>query len=247
MRQQGYIVPIVQRRLAYVVLAVGLDRRDAVGADERRAAPLGQSVRPSQTGQLSIDGRPRLTLGQPLGLIGFDGARRDLGRAEVAQLGRQGGDPVLERSARAVPGDRIVGGHELQKVSDRHALGARADVLTLSELLHPLPEMGNGFLLAFGAGTLAMLDATLPKLDGPPHASAVDAAKARDADAGGLDRRQRGELVHRDLRVGCVATVRVHSLAILTRCSGSPAEESPVRLRNVRGGRGGLSIKCMEP
>jgi hypothetical protein len=33
MRQQGYIVRIVQQRTAYIVLPVKLDRRDAVGAD----------------------------------------------------------------------------------------------------------------------------------------------------------------------------------------------------------------------
>jgi len=61
--------------------------------------------------------------------------------------------------------------------------GVRADVLTLSELLHPLPEVGNGFLIARSAGAVAMLDAILPKLDSPPLASALDAAKAGDVDA----------------------------------------------------------------
>src|SRR5262249_61458634 len=98
------------------------------------------------------------------------------GRGEAAQLGREGSDPILERPARAVHGCRIVGGHELQKVSDRHTLGSRDGVLTFGELLHPVPEVGNGFLLARGASTLAMLDATLPKLDSPPRTPAVDAA-----------------------------------------------------------------------
>src|SRR5262245_2912465 len=83
-------------------------------------------------------------------------------------------------------------------------LRARADVLPLRQLLHPLPEVGNGFLLACGVGTLAVLDAALPELDGPPRASAVDAPDTRDVNALGPDRRQGGGLI-------CVATVRVHS------------------------------------
>src|SRR5215831_18699008 len=69
-----------------------------------------------------------------------------------------------------------------------------------------------------------MLDATLPELNSPPLASTIDAAKARDVDAAR----------HRNLGAWCVVTVRVHSPAILTRCSVAPAEESPLRLRKVR-------------
>src|SRR5262249_51149714 len=78
-----------------------------------------------------------------------------------------------------------------------------------------------------------MLDAALPKLDRPPRAAGVDAAKAGDVDAVGLDP-QRGGLMHRDVRTECVGTVRVHSPAILTCCSGPPAEENPARLLHVR-------------
>src|SRR5213593_273131 len=74
-------------------------------------------------------------------------------------------------------------------------------------------------------GAVAMLDAILPKLDSPPLASALDAAKARDVDAVGL--------IHKNVRAGCVVTVRVHSPVILTCCSGLPLEESPVRLRKA--------------
>src|SRR5262245_49352455 len=70
-----------------------------------------------------------------------------------------------------------------------------------------------------------MLDATLPELNSPPLASTIDAAKARDVDAVGVQRK---------LGAWCVVTVRVHLPAILTRCSGAPAEESPLRFRKVR-------------
>src|SRR5215475_13736386 len=90
--------------------------------------------------------------------------------------------------------------------------------------------MGNGLLLACSAGTLAMLDASVPELNSPPRASTIDAAKARDVDAIRLDRLHGGGLIHRNLGAWCVFSVRVHSPAILTCRSGSPAEESPLRL-----------------
>ena len=39
---------------------------------------------------------------------------------------------------------------------------------------------GQGFLLARGAGALAVLDTVLPKLDGPTVAAAVDGAQSGD-------------------------------------------------------------------
>src|SRR5262245_24603298 len=79
-----------------------------------------------------------------------------------------------------------------------------------------------------------MLDATSPELDSPALATTVDASKAWDVNAVRLDRLQRGGLIQRNLGDWRVVAVRVHSLAILTCCSGSPAEESPLRLRKAR-------------
>src|SRR3989442_11862211 len=121
--------------------------------------------------------RLRLAVPEPLGLVGFDSARRDSDRAEVAQLGLQGSHSEFERATGAVPGGRIVLRDERQQILNRHPFSARTDVAILRQLVYPLAEMGNGFRLARRAGALAVLSAVLPKLDSPPPAPAVDAAK----------------------------------------------------------------------
>src|SRR5262249_32893531 len=92
-----------------------------------------------------------------------------------------------------------------------------------------------------------MLDTRFPKLDRPPPASTVDAAKARDVDAARFDGLQRDGLRQRGVRARCVVSVRVHLPVILTCCSSSPAEESPLRLRKPRDVRSTIgSVKASD-
>ena len=75
---------------------------------------------------------------------------------KVAQLGLQGSHSEFERATGAVPGGRIVLRDERQQILNRHPFSPRTDVAILRQLVHPLAEMGNGFLLARRAGALAV-------------------------------------------------------------------------------------------
>ena len=98
----------------------------------------------------------------------------------MAQLGLQGRHSEVERATGAVPGGRIVLRDERQQILNRHPFSPRTDVAILRQLVHPLAEMGHGFLLARGADALPVLDTVLPKLDGPTVAPPVDGAQSGD-------------------------------------------------------------------